>query len=258
MALIIDLNCDLGEYDDLTHGLNDAQIMPLISSCNIACGGHSGNQQVIEQTIQLAIEHGVNMGAHPSYPDRINFGRQVMHFSDNELKPILRDQIMAVYSAAQSQNNHLAHVKPHGALYNQAAVDLGLALMLAEIMADVDPKLMFYGLAHSMMAQAAEQVGIEFIAEGFADRAYTASRTLQPRGKVGAVINGDEVILKRVLNLIKNGIITTVTGEVVELKIDTLCVHGDHPDSLKTAQTLRQGLTAAGLTIAAPDFEVKS
>ena len=248
----IDLNCDLGEYEDISQGINDAAIMPFISACNIACGGHAGNQQVIKQTIGLAIKHHVNIGAHPSYPDRENFGRKVMRLSVNELKPILVEQIQLVKRIAEQQGVVLSHVKPHGALYNQAAIDLDLALSLAEVIADMGSHLMFYGLAHSAMAEAAKQVGVSFVAEGFVDRAYTKSRTLQPRHEPGAVFDEVGVMLKRVVSMLQTGQVEAVSGECIQLDVDTLCLHGDHQGAVETAKTLYQGLLSAGFEVSAP------
>ncbi len=249
----IDLNCDLGEYDDIAQCSNDDAIMPFISSCNIACAAHAGNQRVIDHTIKSALENQVSIGAHPSYPDRVNFGRHVMHIPKSELRPMLTDQIALLSSSAHTQGTELAHVKPHGALYNQAAVDFDLALLLAEVIAENGQKLMFYGLAHSAMAEAAAQVGLKFVAEGFADRGYTATKRLQPRGLQAAIIDDEKLMLQRVLGLLRTGKIQTVSGEVIELMIDTLCLHGDHQHSLSSAKTLYQGLLAAGFSIKAPN-----
>ena len=248
----IDLNSDLGEYEDLSQGRKDTAIMGFISSCNIACGVHAGNQQVIDFTINSAIANEVKIGAHPSYPDRANFGRRVMHLPDKQLQRVVRDQIATINTSAQAHGSHLSHVKPHGALYNQAAIDLDLALLLAESIAEFEQNLMFYGLAHSAMAEAAKQVGVPFVAEGFADRAYTATRTLQPRGLSGAIIDDVEVMLNRVLGLLKTGQIEAVSGESVAVLIDTLCLHGDHDNAVRTAQYLSQGLLQAGFLIQAP------
>ena len=252
MKTSIDLNCDMAEYDAITQGANDAVIMRFVSSCNIACGAHAGNQKIIDHTVSLAVSNQVNIGAHPSYPDRINFGRQMMSIPHKELKPILRDQILSVKESVESQGSYLSHIKPHGALYNQAAVDLNLAILLTETVAEIDPKVMFYGLAHSAMTQAAKTVGIVFVAEGFADRAYTTSRTLQPRNEKGAVISDVDTVLERVLNLLKTGQMKSNSFETIELNIDTLCLHGDHEGAVHTAKTLHQGLLAAGFDIGPP------
>ena len=252
MAPCIDLNCDLGEYEKISQGQKDAAIMAYISSCNIACGFHAGNQSVIEHTVGLALNKNVNIGAHPSFPDRKNFGRTTMHLAAHELKSIVSEQIQCIKSAAETQGGKLSHVKPHGALYNQAADDFELAVVLAEAVAEIDSGLMFYGLAHSAMELAAQQSGIQFVAEGFADRAYTNTRTLVPRNVAGAVISDVAVMLDRALQMLKQQLVTAITGETIQLRIDTLCLHGDHANAKQTAQFLRQGLQQAGFSVQAP------
>ncbi len=248
----IDLNCDLGEYESLKQGDTDAAIMPFISSCNIACGGHAGNTEVMTQTIRLAKTHQVAMGAHPSYPDRENFGRCPMDLPPHELKASIRDQILLLVDRVNQQHMSLNHVKPHGALYNQAAEDLPLATLLVETVAEIDDKLMFYGLAHSAMATAAEQVGVRFVAEAFADRAYTVDKTLVPRNQAGAVLTDQNSMLERVISMVQQQSILAITGENIMIKAETICLHGDHHGSLPTAQRLHQGLQAAGIQIRAP------
>lgn len=252
----IDLNCDLGEYEQLSQGHNDAAIMAYISSCNIACGGHAGNQAVIEHTINLAINHGVNIGAHPAYPDRANFGRKAVNMPVKALQSTVLEQVQAIKSAAEAQGGKLSHVKPHGALYNQAAADLQLALVLMETVAEVDSKALVYGLAGSKMQQAADQVGVQFVAEGFADRAYTQAATLVPRTEPGAVITDVSVMCKQVLQVMKKQCVVAITGDVIPMQIDTLCLHGDHPKAIQTAQFISQALQQAGFKIQAP--QVKS
>ncbi len=256
MQQSIDLNCDLGEYNELYEGVKDEAIMPFISSCNIACGAHAGNLNVIEQTVLSAKKNHVSVGAHPSFPDRAHFGRKLMKIPPAQLGPILHDQIMMVKKVTDSKGLTMAHVKPHGALYNQAAIDLKLALLLAEVIADIDINILFYGLAHSMMAQAAQQLGLVFVAEGFADRAYTRDKTLHPRGEPGAVIDAADTMLQRVIELLQTGQIAAVSGEHVAIEIDTLCLHGDHQHAEYTAKVLQQGLTTAGFKIKAPDAKV--
>lgn len=252
----LDLNCDLGEYDEPQNFQHDAAIMSWISSCNIACGAHAGNQSVIEQTVALAKKKGVSIGAHPSYPDRENFGRRTMALPAKELKPILIEQIQRVKLAAEKQGAHLSHVKPHGALYNQAASDLDLAVLLLETVAEIDSSLMIFGLVHSKMEQAAGQVGLQFVAEGFADRAYTGTKTLVPRTVPGAVVSDVKVMLSRVLQILKNQRVCTISGELISLKINTLCLHGDHENSVQTAQFLNQGLLQAGFLIQPPQTHI--
>lgn len=248
----IDLNCDLGEYESVQDGDSDAHIMPFISSCNIACAAHAGNTAVIDQTITCALKHQVNIGAHPSYPDRAHFGRHVMKISEADLKSSLKQQILLVQTAAKKQHANLKHVKPHGALYNQAANDFNLAILIAETILEIDSDLKLYGLAHSHVETAAEKVGLSFVAEGFADRAYTAGRTLVPRDQEGACIANPKKQIEQVLSLLSDGCIKTLTGEVVSLKVDTLSLHGDHPHAVQTAKYLSQTINEAGFQIKAP------
>lgn len=248
----IDLNCDLGEYERLSDAANDAAIMPYLSSCNVACGGHAGNRQVIEHTVALARAAGVHVGAHPSYPDRTHFGRRTMTLPEHELRASIRAQLCLVKTLVEAQGERLWHVKPHGALYNQAAADYDLALLLAEEVAAVDAELLFFGLAQSQLAEAAAAVGLRFVAEGFADRAYTATGHLVPRSESGAVIDDTGLMTKRVVEWLQQGHVETATGSSVKLAIETLCLHGDHADSLQTAKCLHAALLQAGVTIQAP------
>ncbi len=252
LSLTIDLNCDLGEYESPEQGDNDAAIMPYISSCNIACGGHAGNTAVMAQTIRLAKTHQVAIGAHPSYPDRENFGRSPMNISHRDLKASISEQIMLLVDMANQQQTSLNHVKPHGALYNQAAQDLGLARLLAETVAEIDDKLMFFGLAHSAMTAAAEQVGIGFVAEAFADRAYSKNKQLVPRSQDGAVIKATDVMLSRILNMVRQQPIQAISGEWLDVQAATICLHGDHQGSAITAKFLHNGLLEQGIAIQAP------
>lgn len=251
-GLSIDLNCDLGEYDDPNQGASDAKIMPYISSCNIACGAHAGSQSVIKQTVQWAIDNQVKIGAHPAYPDRENFGRAVIEISQADLQASIQQQIMLVKLQTEALNGELHHIKPHGALYNQAAIDAALAELIVETVAAVDSGLQLYGLADSELATAARKSGLNFVAEGFADRAYTAAKTLLPRHLDGACIEDPKQQLQQVLQLLDQGHVTTVSGEAVRLRVTTICLHGDHPHAVATARILNQGIKAAGYMIQAP------
>jgi len=255
--LTFDLNCDLGEYEDTNAAWHDAKIMDYISSCNIACGGHAGNQHIIKQTVTLALEKQVSIGAHPSFPDRDNFGRSEMQLPAYELKEIIRTQILNVKTAAETQGGKLSHVKPHGALYNQAANDLALAQLLAETIAELDKKLFFYGLAHSAMATACQQCGVNFVAEGFVDRAYQTNGMLVPRSHPGAVISDVHELVKRAIGIIKNQSVISIEGDVTQLVINSLCIHGDHENATQTAQLLQEGLLLAGIVIKAPQLYQK-
>ncbi|WP_223789390.1 5-oxoprolinase subunit PxpA [Marinicella meishanensis] len=252
MSHVIDLNCDLGEYASLADGQVDAAIMPHISSCNVACGGHAGNQAVMAQTMRWALQHGVQIGAHPGYPDRVNFGREPMSMSPRELQQAMQQQLSLAQAVAAATGATIRHIKPHGALYNQAAEDLTLALKLMTWVAVIDDRWLFYGLAHSAMAEAAAQVGLRFVAEGFADRGYTARRTLQPRDQAGALISEPAAMLQRAIDLAQQSPVAAVSGERLDLRVETLCLHGDHPGAAASAERLHQGLVAAGIAIRAP------
>ncbi len=248
----IDLNCDLGEYEQVFAANTDAQIMPFISSCNIACGGHAGNLIVIEHTVSVAQKNRVNIGAHPSYPDRENFGRKVMNLSGANLQQTLQQQILKVKNVTELAGSSLSHVKPHGALYNQAAGDEQLAFLIAEVVATIDSDLLLYGLADSAMAVAAEKVGLDFVAEGFADRTYGEDKALVPRNQTGALITQPQQQFEQAIEMLANHQVRAVTGQMIKVDIDTLCLHGDHPTAIQTAEYLHQKLSESGYTIKPP------
>jgi UPF0271 protein len=251
-GLQIDLNCDLGEYDDPALDDNDAAIMPHISSCNIAGGGHAGNQRVIEHTVELARRHGVSLGAHPGYPDRQQFGRVPMTLPLEALRDSVLEQIDCVSTAVEKAGDRLQHVKPHGALYNEAAADPALARQLVSWIQLVSPDLMVYGLAHSAMCDACEELGMRFVAEGFADRAYQVNQQLVPRNQPGAVVEDPERIIRQATDMISQQSIQSISGESIQLKVDTMCLHGDHPQAVQQASLLNQALRAAGIDIRSP------
>ena len=249
MKFTIDINCDLGEADTTASDSNDAAIMPYISSCNIACGLHAGSPEVMLQSIYLALKYGVVIGAHPSYPDREGFGRRAMSIDHADLKAILEDQIGSLKGMLEAEGGQLAHVKPHGALYNAAATDLKLAMCLAESIARTDEELICFGLANSMMEQAAEHYGLRFAHEAFMDRAYQADGTLMPRSQSGAVISDVEIILPRVLQMINKGCVSSADGQDIQMTCDTLCLHGDNPQAPSIAKKLVEFLQQNDISI---------
>ena len=250
-AIHIDLNCDLGEHDSVQEAAIDQLIMPFISSCNVACGGHASNPKVMAHTIDLAFQNQVCVGAHPSYPDRANFGRQPLNISPAALRDSLTEQINTLRQLVISKGHVLHHVKPHGALYNQAAEDLQLAILLAEAVAAIDESLKFYGLANSAMQAASEKAGLEFVAEGFIDRAYTAKGTLVPRTVTGAVITDVALMLDRALAWLKTGVLESIDGHRLTIQPETLCLHGDHQQAVDVARELNQALQAHDIGIKA-------
>ena len=242
----IDINCDLGEGTG-----NDESVMPFISSANIACGYHAGDNQTMDDTIKLAIEYGVSIGSHPGYKDKDNFGRTNMNLSYQEIKILVKEQIIILEEKAKNADIRLNHVKPHGALYNQASKDINIASAIAEAITEVDRNLIYVGLANSVMQKAAKIKGLRFWAEAFADRAYTNDGFLAPRNIEGAVIEDAELCKKRVLKMVTNNKVTSVNGNEVEIKADTICIHGDNEHAIELAQSIYEYLKRNNISIKA-------
>lgn len=234
----IDLNCDMGESHESKSVEHEKDLFPFITSCNIACGFHAGDPLHIKKTIALAIEHDVQIGAHPSYPDRENFGRLPYEISTEELQACIEYQVGALKSLLEAQGAKLKYVKPHGALYNKMAVDKDEALAVIKGIQRIDPTLSLMGLAASPLEDWAKELGITFIAEAFMDRSYQANGQLTPRSQKGAVLHDEEDYLKQVLEIIKEGKITAITGEELSCNAVTLCVHGDNPSALQILKNL--------------------
>ena len=249
----IDLNCDMGEsYGAWTMG-QDAQVLAHVSSANIACGFHAGDPDTMRHTVRLAREHGVAIGAHPSLPDLAGFGRREMAVSPNEAYALVAYQIGALQALAATERTHVAHVKPHGALYNMAARDTALADAIAQAVRDVGANLLLVGLAHSELTRAGERAGLAVLHEAFCDRAYEADGTLSPRREAGAVITDPALAVTQAVALATTGDIVARDGTALHITANTLCVHGDKPNAAEFAQRLHAALVAAGLTIAAPN-----
>ena len=247
----IDLNADLGEFDSEDAIERDHAIMAYISSCNIACGGHAGTEPTMRSMLRAAKAAGVRPGAHPSYPDRTNFGRVSMRIAPDALRRALREQLETLATLAGEEGVTLRHVKPHGALYNDAADDADLALLIARVTADIMPEAALVGLAQSQMAAAAKAAKLRFIGEGFADRRYTRNARLQPRSEDGAVIEEQEDRIGQALALAAGKPIIDCKGALLDLQIDTICLHSDSDGALDSARLLRRELEAAGFTIGA-------
>jgi UPF0271 protein len=244
-VLRIDLNCDLGEgYGSYQLG-EDGEMMKWISSANVACGFHAGDPDVIAKTVALAKENGVALGAHPGYPDLQGFGRRPMALSSQSLANVITYQLGGLDAIARVTRVSLAHVKPHGALYNLAAVDVPTAQVIAGAVSAYDPNLILVGLAGSELVRAGRAVGLRVAQEGFPDRGYTRDGQLTPRGQVGAVITAPEDVARNAVRLAQEGICND--GET--LRIDTLCLHGDHPAAVENARQVREALERAGVEI---------
>jgi len=227
---------------------NEAVLMPLISSCSIACGGHTGDQASMQNVLKLAVEHGVKIGAHPSYPDQKNFGRKVLDISNTDLLSSLIDQIQSLQTIADSFKVKLNHVKPHGALYNVACNDTSLAEIILTAMESFDKGISLYAPAHSIMSKMAQQRNIPVIYEAFADRAYTSNLSLVSRAKEGALLTNSEDVFRQV-NSIVNGQVMTIDNELIDIKAETICIHSDTENADKLIEQLVQDCARAGITI---------
>lgn len=240
----IDLNADLGEGAPY-----DRELLAIVSSANISCGAHAGDADTIANAIRLARAHGVRIGAHPSFPDRENFGRKAMQMPVPSLRNHLLYQLHALRGMALTQGAQLTHIKPHGALYNQAAVDRKLAEELALILQEFDPQLAVVGLAGGELLRHVKQLGLKAIAEGFADRRYAANGTLVPRSDPQGVIHDPQQAVAQCLEMIGEGKVTTLGGRRIDMHVDTVCLHGDTQDALILAQSLACALDKAGIAI---------
>ena len=246
----IDLNCDLGESFGPYRLGDDAAMLEIVTSANIACGLHAGDPPVMRETVTLAARRGVAIGAHPGYPDLQGFGRRAMHLQPAELEASLIYQLGALAGFTQAAGAHLTHVKPHGALYNQAVADREIAAAIARAVASFDPTLIVVTLPEAALRLAARGNGLRVALEGFADRAYLADGTLAPRQRPGAVIHDPELATARAVRMITQGEVETIEGTVIPLRVNTLCVHGDTPGAAILAAQLRHALEAAQLVLA--------
>ena len=247
----IDINSDLGEsFGNYKIG-NDAEVMKFISSANIACGLHAGDPVVIERTIKLALENQVGIGAHPGYPDLQGFGRRSIKLNPDEIRSIVLYQVAALKSMTEALGGKLQHVKAHGALYNDASVNKEIAAAIAHAVYQIDPELIFMGLANSVLIDAAKELGLKTASEVFADRAYTKEGTLVSRSLQGSVIHDSNVCNKRVLKMIQEQKVTDIEGNDIPINADSICIHGDNPAALEMAKSLKKHLENNGIRIQA-------
>jgi len=229
----VDINSDLGEGSGA-----DVTIMPFISSCNIACGGHAGNPISMQETIDLAIKNHVKIGAHPSYPDPANFGRKVIDMPLDELKESILSQIKELEKWTNQSGAKLHHIKPHGALYNEAAANKSIADLIVEIMKSYYPDLVLYVPDGSIIAEIAKREEISIWFEVFADRNYRDDLTLVSRKEPNAVLYDSSEVLEHLKRMIISGQVLTVSGKQLPIKADTVCVHGDNPSALKLVASI--------------------
>ena len=245
----IDLNCDMGEgYGRWALG-SDAALLALVTSANVACGLHAGDPHTMRATLRLARERGVAVGAHPGYPDLQGFGRRAMALSADEVRDCVLYQLGALAAFARAEGVTLRHVKPHGALYNVAARDAPIADGIAQAVREFDPSLVLVGLAGSLLVDAGRALGLVVAEEAFADRAYEPDGALRDRRLTGAVLPTREAAVAQALAIVRDGAVRAWSGELVPLRADTLCIHGDTPGAVEFAQAVRAALEGAGAQI---------
>src|SRR3984893_871517 len=244
----LDLNADVGEGQPAA----DAALLRLVSSADIACGRHAGDPETMRATVALAVQHGVAVGAHPGFDDREGFGRRTMQLSAAEINDLMLAQLGAHNAIARSEGAPLRHVKPHGALYNQAETDGALATAIITSVRAFDPDLRLVGRAGSAMARAAQVLGHPFTPEAFADRRYRPDGSLLPRSEPGAVLTDPDELGRQVRSLVTDGEVLASDGSRVPVAFETLCLHGDTPGSAVLAARIRQELGALGVSVSAP------
>ncbi|MGA9225010.1 MAG: 5-oxoprolinase subunit PxpA [Mesobacillus sp.] len=247
--LSVDLNCDLGESYGLFKIGNDAEILKHITSANIACGFHAGDHNVMMETVKMAKAQGVKIGAHPGFPDLHGFGRREMHLTQQEIYNLVVYQIGALEAAAKACGTKVSHMKPHGALYNMAARDKLVAGAIVQAVLDVNPQLVLFGLAGSLLVRTGEEKGLKVAHEVFADRNYQPDGTLTPRSQANAIIHDSEHAIERVIHMVKQGKVRAVDGSDIKMKADTICVHGDEPQTLEFVVKLKQALINEGIAV---------
>jgi UPF0271 protein len=246
----IDINCDLGESYGAFKVGNDEKIMLHITSANIACGFHAGDPVIMAQTINLAKEHNVAIGAHPGYPDLLGFGRREMQLTSEEIKNYMIYQVSALQGFAKVTGVRLQHVKPHGALYNMAVKDEKLSKAIVDAVKALNHNLIIFAPLKSALAKAAVESGLRVAYEVFADRAYNPDGSLVSRKQPNAIIQEPQKVMERAIRMVKEGTVLAVNGEVVNLgEGHTICVHGDTPTAIELAETLKKGLIKAGIDV---------
>ena len=247
----IDLNCDMGEsFGTYVLGY-DALAMPYVTSINVACGFHASDPDNMAKTVMLAKENGIAIGAHPGFPDLVGFGRRAMALTPEEVKNAVVYQIGALDAFCRTAGIKMQHVKAHGALYNMAEKDLAIATAIAAAIKAVDPELYMLCLANSQMVVAAKQQGVSFVEEAFADRAYTEEGTLVSRKVAGSVIHDITEVVSRVVRMVKDESVISITGKEIPIHAQTICVHGDTPGAVEMVKALREALDKENIVLRA-------
>tara|TARA_B100000900_G_scaffold179875_1_gene152441 strand:+ start:9163 stop:9921 length:759 start_codon:yes stop_codon:yes gene_type:complete len=251
MSRYIDLNCDMGEGETEASAALDRKLMRFISSCSIACGGHAGSEHTMRQTVASALDAGLRIGAHPSYPDQENFGRQSMLISGNALSAAIIEQTAALEAVVDELGGTLSFVKPHGALYNDMARDAELTSLVVRTIKNIDPTLKIMGLAGSHCRAICEDLDMPFLGEAFADRRYTDDGQLSPRSQIGAVITQPETAVEQIISIVEHKRVESINRKWLPLQAQSICVHSDTPGALEHLKLISKHLISRGLTIGA-------
>ncbi|MFB5677401.1 LamB/YcsF family protein [Paenibacillus terreus] len=247
----VDLNCDLGEsFGSYKLGM-DEEILPYVTSVNIACGFHAGDPSVMRRTVQLALAAGTAIGAHPGLPDLIGFGRRNMDISTQDAHDMVVYQIGALDAFVRAEGGTLQHVKPHGALYNMAAKRKDLSEAIAQAVYKVNPELILFGLSGSELIRAGEAIGLQTAREVFADRTYEQDGSLTPRSQPDALIKDHDQAISQVMRMIREGVVRSREGQEIRIQADTVCIHGDGPQALEFARQIRKSCEEAGIELVA-------
>lgn len=247
----VDLNCDLGESFGVYKLGVDEDILPFVTSANIACGFHAGDPSVMHNTVKLALANGVAIGAHPGLPDLIGFGRRNMELSPQEVYDMVVYQISALAGFVKAEGGRMQHIKPHGALYNMAAKRWDLAEAIAQAVYNVNPELILFGLSGSQLVLAGEKIGLQTAHEVFADRTYQLDGTLTPRNQPHALITDQQQAISQVLRMVKEGKVLSRQGQDIVIKADTVCIHGDGSHALVFARMIREFLVQSNVDLQA-------
>ena len=248
----MDLNADVGE------GMDDATVLPYVTSANVACGMHAGGPTVMDETVELALSRGIRVGAHPGYPDRANFGRATVEMAADEIENLVVYQVAALEGFVRSRGGHLTHVKPHGALYHNGGEFPDIARAIAEGVRRVGTHLVLVGAAGSMLIGAGREAGLTVAEEAFADRRYRADGTLVPRGEPGALVTDPDEAAEQAVRLAQDRMVVANDGSRIEVRADTICLHGDTPGAADIARRIHERFRLAGIRIAPLDSAILS
>ena len=249
MSMEININCDLGEKSKHHSNKYDPDLLEIVNSANVACGYHAGDEQTMNQVVKISKKNGVSIGAHPSFNDPENFGRERMNLSESEIKKLIIDQYEILQKIASSHGENVSHVKPHGALNNMACEDIELATILAKTIKDINKDIIYLVPTGSKMQEAAKKLDMKFACEIFADRNYEDDGNLVSRKKSHALITDPELAKKHVLKMVQTQSLNCHSGKQIPCEIDSVCIHGDNLSSLATAKSIRENLVENGLEL---------